>query len=130
VSKAASWAEALAEAAVAGAVFVDRVLVDATASGWRTSLGLPAPSRLFEASIDLLRKELPDSVTLESLLVAAARLRRSDEPVAAITGTLIATAVEQRLVAEVNARRLPPETLRSLAAEPGEDPELAVADMA
>jgi hypothetical protein len=130
VSKAASWAEALAEAAIAGPVFVDRILDDATASEWRTSLGLPTPSRLFEASIDLLREELPRSVTLDSLLVAAARLRRSDEPIAAITGTLIATAVEQRLVAEVSARRLPPETLRTLAVEPGENPELAVADTA
>jgi hypothetical protein len=38
-------------------------------------------------------------VSLDTLHVAAARLRQSDESVAAITGTLIATAVEQRLVA-------------------------------
>jgi hypothetical protein len=120
VSKAASWAEALAEAAVAGPAFLDRVLDDATASEWRTTLGLPTPSRLFEAAIDLLRKELPHSATLESLLVAAARLRPSDEPVAAITGTMLATAIEQRLVAEVSARRLPPDTLRSLAADQSE----------
>jgi hypothetical protein len=120
VSKAASWAETLAEAAVAGPIFVDRVMVDATAPKWRTKLGLPAPSRLFERAIDQLRKELPDPATLENLLGAAARLRRSDEPIAAITGTLIETAVEQRLVAEVSARRLPPHTLRTLTADPVE----------
>jgi hypothetical protein len=116
VSKAASWAEALAEAVVAGPAFFDRVLVDATAAEWRAQLGLPAPSHLFEAAIGLLRTELTDPPTLESLLTAAARLRASREPVAAVTGTLIETAVEQRLVAEVSARRLPSVALRSLAA--------------
>jgi hypothetical protein len=122
VSKAASWAEALAEAAVAGPPFVDRAMLDATSCEWRTGLGLPAPSRLFQTAIDLLRKELSHPATPESLLAAAARLRRSDEPLAAVTGTLVETAIEQRLVAEVSARRLPPDALRSLAATASEKP--------
>jgi hypothetical protein len=119
VSKAVSWAEALAEAVIAGPGFVDRVMADATAPGWRARLGLPAPSRLFQQTIDLLRKELPHPATPESLLAAAAHLRRSSEPAAAITGTLIETAVEQRLAAEVSAHRLPPDTLESLTASLG-----------
>jgi hypothetical protein len=119
VSKAVSWAEALAEAVIAGPNFVDRVMADATAPGWRARLGLPAPSRLFQQTIDLLGKELPDPPTPLSLLAAATHLRQSSEPVAAITGTLIETAVEQRLVAEVSAHRLPHDALRSLAGSPG-----------
>jgi hypothetical protein len=59
-------------------------------------------------TIDLLQKELPDPATPENLLATAARLRRSGEPAAAITGTLLETAIAQRLVAEVSADRLPP----------------------
>jgi len=62
----------------------------------------------------LLRTKLRGAPTPESLLAAAAHLRRSGEPVAAITGTLIETAVEQRLAAEVVAHRLPPNALESL----------------
>jgi hypothetical protein len=94
-------------------------MTDATAPGWRTRLGLPAPSRLFQETIDLLRKELPDPATLENLLAAAARLRRSGQPAAVITGTLLQTAIAQRLTAEVSAHRLPPDTLRSLTDSPG-----------
>ena len=119
VSKAVSWAEALAEAVIAGPNFVDRMMADATAPGWRTRLGLPAPSRLFQETIDLLRKELPDPATLENLLAAAARLRRSGRPAAVITGTLLQTAIAQRLAAEVSAYRLPADTLRSLTDSPG-----------
>jgi len=119
VSKAVSWAEALAEAVIAGPNFVDRMMADATAPGWRTRLGLPAPSRLFQETIDLLRKELPDPATPGSLLATAARLRRSGEPAAVITGTLLQTAIAQRLAAEVSAYRLPADTLRSLTDSPG-----------
>jgi hypothetical protein len=119
VSKAVSWAEALAEAAITGPDFVARVLDDATTPGWRTRLGLPAPSRLFQQTIEQLRKELPNPVTLENLLATVARLRQSGEPAAAITGTLLETAIAQRLVAEVSAGRLPPDALESLTGPPG-----------
>lgn len=119
VSKAVSWAEALAEAVIAGPGFVARVMDEATATEWRTRLGLPAPSRLFQQTIEQLRKELPNPATPENLLATAARLRQSGEPAAVITGTLLETAIAQRLVAEVSADRLPPDALESLTSPPG-----------
>lgn len=115
VTKATSWAEALAEAVVAGPATVERVLSRATARDWRARLGLPPPSRLFEQSIEVLRRELPDPPTVEGVLAAAVRLRRSDEPDAVVAGTLIEIALGQRLFAEVQAGRRPPDVLAALA---------------
>ena len=115
-SKAASWAEALAEAVLAGPEYVDRVLHDASAREWRAELGLPPPSQLFEQAIDALRRELPLPATLEALIDAAGRLRLSDDPVAATTGTLLQIAIEARLLSEVSTGRMPPNALRSLGA--------------
>ena len=106
VSKAASWAEAIAEAAVVDAASVERVLTAATAPGWRTALGLRPPTHLFEAAIDALVREVPHPPTLDDLRAAAGRLRRSDNPAAVVTGTMLEIALEQRLLAEVVAGRL------------------------
>jgi hypothetical protein len=111
VTKATSWAEAVAEAAVADPASVPTLLDEALACGWRTSLGLPPPTSLFHRSIELLRAELPAGAAPAALLAAAERLRSSDEPAAIVTGTLVGIAVGQRLFAEVRAGRLPAEVL-------------------
>jgi hypothetical protein len=116
VSKATSWAEAVAEAAVAGPAYVDLLLAEASSPAWRARLGLRPPSRLFEDALELLRRELPRPATVDGLLAAAGRLRGSAEPAAVLTGTLIELAVGQRLFAGVQAGRLPADVLRSLSA--------------
>jgi hypothetical protein len=110
-SKATSWAEAAAEAIVAGPDVLETLLSTATARDWRLAIGLPAPSRLFEHSIEALLGALPKPATLETFRTALAELHRSGEPAAAITARLIDIALEQRLFAEVSAGRQPPEVL-------------------
>ena len=108
--------EAVAECIVADPHDLEPLLVAATATDWREPLGLPRPSRLFGHAIDALREELPDPPTIEALLVAAARLRDSLNPAAVITGMLLDIALEQRLIAEVAARRLESSVLDLLIA--------------
>jgi hypothetical protein len=122
VSKATSWAEAFAEAAVVGPESLHALMVEATTSAWRPQLGLPAPSRLFVEAVEMLRREMPSRPTIDDLLAAAGRLRHSSEPAAIVTGTLIEIALQQRLFGEVQARRLPVAVLASLVAPrvPGE----------
>jgi hypothetical protein len=116
VSKATSWVEAFAEAAVADPGSVRVVLDDATALGWREPLRLPHPTRLFDTAIDALRRELPACPTLDDLLAAAHRLHCSEDPASAVTGLLLEIALEQRLAMEVGAGRLPQGALAALSA--------------
>jgi hypothetical protein len=55
VTKATSWAEAVAEAVVFDPASLEPLLAAATATDWREPLGLPRPSRLFGHAIDALR---------------------------------------------------------------------------
>jgi hypothetical protein len=119
ISKATSWAEALAEAAVSDPASIDRLLSQAKSRDWRTPLGLPAPSPLFTGAIDALRRGLPQPPTLVGLYAAAARLRRSSKAAAVVTGRLLEIALDQRIFAEVQAGRLAPDVLRSLQEPPG-----------
>jgi hypothetical protein len=112
-SKATSWAEAAAEAVVAGPDVLESVLAAATASEWRQAMGLPSPSRLFEHSIEALRGVLPRPATLDALRTAITELRGSNDPAASVSARLIDIALEQRLLAEVSAGRLPSDLLRS-----------------
>jgi hypothetical protein len=116
VSKATSWAEALAEAAFAGPVDVERLLSEASSRQWRADLDLRPPTHLFEDAISQLHRELTGPTTVDELIAAARRLRRSAVPAAILTGTLIEIALGNRLFAEVQAGRLPPEAFGSLAA--------------
>ena len=115
VSKATGWAEALAEAVVAGPDAFRRVLAAAVAGDWRAPLGLPRPTRMFERNLAALAAELPDSPTVEDLF-AAGRLRRSAWSDTAVAGTVIQITLEQRLIAEVRAGRLSAEALSALSA--------------
>jgi len=115
VSKATSWAEALAEAVVAGPQFVPSIFASATATDWRDRLGLPPPSGVIRHVVDALRSELDEPATIEGLIAAAGRLRGSTDPSAVITGIVVGIAIEQRLIAEVAAGRRTPDTLGLLA---------------
>ena len=114
VSKATSWAEAVAEAVVADPHSMGRLMSDATAADWRASLGLPLPSRLFRAAIDAFAGQLPSPPTLDDVVAAIAYLRRSDQAMEMVTGMLLDIALEQRLLAEVRTGRLAPGVLRAL----------------
>jgi hypothetical protein len=115
LSTATSWAEAIAEAALAGGPAVEALLETAVSSDWRTSMGIgPAPS-LLEHAIAAIRRDTGDSPTVDALLATAGRLRRTTEPAAVVMGTLLGMALEQRLFAEVRAGRLPPEALDVLS---------------
>lgn len=113
VSKATSWAQALAEAVLVDSDTVERVLSRAAPGEWRTQLGLPQPSRLFEAALEMLQRELERPVTVATLLAGAQRLRTSKNPAAIVTGTLIDIALGQRLFVEVSAGRASPDALRA-----------------
>jgi len=76
-------------------------------------MGLPSPSRLFEHSIEALRGVLPRPATLDALRTAITELRGSNDPAASVSARLIDIALEQRLLAEVSAGRLPSDLLRS-----------------
>jgi hypothetical protein len=106
VSKATSWAEAVAEAAMIAPGSVDRLLTAAIDPEWRSHLGLPPPTAAFERSVASLRRELTRPATPEALLSATAELRASSEPMDVVTGTLLEVALEQRLFAEVQAGRV------------------------
>lgn len=111
VSKAASWAEAIAEAAVFDSERLSAMMTEATSSALRAQLGLSSPSRLFVESVDVLRRELPPAPTVDDLFRAAKSLQRAPEPASVITGTLIDIALQQRILAEVQAGRLPTDAL-------------------
>lgn len=114
-SKATSWAEAAAEAIVAGPHVLESLLAAATARDWRLEMELPAPSRMFEHSIEALQGALRHPADLEALRTAIAEMYRSGEPATEITARLIDIALEQRLFAEVSAGRQPPDVLMSPA---------------
>ena len=111
VTKATSWAESVAEAALRSGAEVWGVIDDALDRRWRDELGLPRPSRLFEESVAALREQLPDHPSPVTVLEAAERLRDSADPAAIVTGTLLTIALEQRLLTEVRTGRLDPEEL-------------------
>jgi hypothetical protein len=117
VSKATSWAEAIAEAIVVGPETVSAIIAEANATAWREPFGLPRPSRLFVSAIDALRNELNERPTIEDLLAAATRMRQATDPAAVMTGVIVGIAVEQRLIAEVAAGRLAPDTLSLLTGD-------------
>jgi hypothetical protein len=117
VSKATSWAEAIAEAVVVGPDTVNALIAAANATDWRGPLGLPRPSLLFVQAIEALRNELDERPTIEDLLAAATRLRKAGDPAAIMTGIIVGIALEQRLIAEVAAGRLAPSTLGLLASD-------------
>lgn len=116
VSKATSWAEAFAEAAVFGAELLDTVMAEATASPWRAALGVPEPSRLFVEAVEAMRDLLPLHPSIDDIFEAADCLRRSSSPAAIVTGRLVEIALQQRLFAEVQAQRLPTEVLETIPA--------------
>jgi hypothetical protein len=105
LSKATSWAEAVAEMAVGDPAALPALMADAIVPDWRAELGLRPPTRMFVASVQALVRELPEVPTLGDVLDAAGRLRRSEDPAAIVAGTLLEIALEQRLFAEVNAGR-------------------------
>jgi hypothetical protein len=104
LSKATSWAEAVAEAAVISSDAVVAALEDATDAKWRHTLHLRPPTHLFESAIAALRRELPEAPDLAALSGAAERLRSSPQPSAVVAGTVLLTALEQRVLAETAAR--------------------------
>jgi hypothetical protein len=111
VSKATSWAEAVAEAVVGNPDQIDPLLDQALNREWRDSLDLPAPSQLFEDTLTALRRELPRPATAEGLKAAADRLYHDDAPTSIITGMLLGIALEQRLLTEVRSGRLAADAL-------------------
>jgi hypothetical protein len=115
VSKATSWAEALAEAVFVGPETAERVLARVAPGEWRTRLGLPQPSRMLESALEMLQQELERPITIASLMTGARRLRASQNPAAIVTGTLIDIALGQRLFTEVGAGRASSELLRTMA---------------
>ncbi len=117
VSKATSWAEAVAEAVVVGPDALKELFTAASATDWRDALGLPRPSRLFVHAMDALRGELEEHPTISDLIAAAAHLRTLANPASVMTGIILGIALEQRLIAEVAAGRLPPDVLGLFAAE-------------
>ena len=114
VSKATSWAEAVSEAVMIGPAEVRRLLTAATDPAWRERLGLPRPTQLFLDSIAALRGALVSEPTIEALAAAARHLRASNDPAAAVTGTLLGIAFEERVVADVRAGRIAREVLDTL----------------
>jgi hypothetical protein len=111
VTKATSWAEAIAEAALRSPEELARAMEDSLDVVWRQHLGLPPPSRLFVSSVEALRAALPDHAGAAELASAAARLQRSSARVETMTGTMMKTALEQRVLAEVRSGRLGAESL-------------------
>lgn len=105
LSKATSWVESLAEAAVSSPGDIDTVLDDASARDWRETLELPRPTRLFDASVAALRAELDVGAATPDLLAAAARLAARDDDASVLTAALVRVALEQRLFTELRAGR-------------------------
>ncbi|GMU79483.1 MAG: hypothetical protein AMXMBFR46_22740 [Acidimicrobiia bacterium] len=106
LSKATSWAEAVAEAAVVSPEAVMAALDDAVDDRWRHRLHLPPPTHLFESAVAALRRELPEVPDLAAVSGAAERLRMSTHPTDVLTGTLLSIALEQRVLTENTASRL------------------------
>ena len=117
LSKATSWAEAVAEAAFADPGSLPELMDAATAGDWRAALGLPPPTRMFVASVVALRDELSPTPTLDAVFTAAHRLAAAAEPTAIVTGVLLEIALEQRLAAEVAAGRTSPAVLAELTGQ-------------
>jgi hypothetical protein len=106
VSKAISWAEAVAESALAGPEGVNRTIADATDDMWRRELGLRPPSAMFVESVAAIRSELPEAAGMASLMTAAGRLQRSSNDAEVLAGTVINLALEERVMCELRAGRL------------------------
>lgn len=106
LTKATSWAEAVAEAAVIAPAVVMAALDDATDETWRSRLHLPPPTPRFKSAITALRRELPEEPDLSSVTGTAERMRTSDDATDVITGTLVSIALEQRVLVETMAGRL------------------------
>jgi hypothetical protein len=115
LSKATSWAEAIAETAAGDPLDLDGLLTHALDCRWRGPLHLADPSPALRRGVKALRRHLPDPPTLEGVAAAVQTLRRSSDPASIVTGTLVGIALEQRLAAEVVAHRKPPEILTVLA---------------
>lgn len=79
---------------------------DATDEEWRRTLNLPSPKRLFTSTIAALRRELPAVPDLAAVSGAAERLHASTQPADIIAGTVLLTALEQRVLTENTAGRL------------------------
>jgi hypothetical protein len=114
LSKATSWTQAVAEAAVIGRDALRELMDTAVATDWRRALGLPPPTRMFLDSVAALRRELPDRPTSADVLAAARRLIGSDDPVGKMTGVLVEIALGQRFTGEAVAGRLSPAELDRL----------------
>lgn len=115
LSKATSWAEAVAEAVVADANLVEQLLDQAANPTWREPLGLPPPSEMFLHAINVLRHELPRPPTVAAVFATTAQLRTSSDPTIVLTAILLEIALEQRLFTEVQAGRLQPTVFDQLA---------------